>query len=47
MSSWPDHERSGPNEADNRRDHEIGEDVLGLPTEACAELPIAGTQLGE
>jgi hypothetical protein len=21
--------------------------VLGLPTEACAKLPIAGTQLGE
>ena len=21
--------------------------MLGLPTEACAELPIAGTQLGE
>jgi len=25
----------------------LSEDVLGLPTEARAELPITGTQLGE
>ena len=43
----PDDKRSGPSEADNRRDHEIGEDVLGLPTKARAGQPIAGTQLGE
>jgi hypothetical protein len=41
MRAGPTTTGSGPNEADNRRDHEIGEDVLG------AKLPIAGIQLGE
>ena len=43
----PDHERPGPSEADYRRDHEIAEEVLGLPTEPRAGLPIGGAQMGE
>src|SRR5262249_58443710 len=44
---WPDDERSGPSETRNRGHYKIGDDVLGPPTEAGAELPIAGTQLDE
>ena len=38
----PEHERPGPSEADNRRSHEIAEEVLDLPTERRARLPIGG-----
>jgi hypothetical protein len=40
----PDHERPGPSDADNRRDYEIAEEVVDLPTERRAGRPIAGTQ---
>ena len=43
----PDHEWPGPSDADNRRDQEIAEEVLDLPTKARAGLPIGGAQMGE
>ena len=36
-----------PSEADNRRDREIAEEVVDVPTEPCAGLPIDGAQMGE
>ena len=39
---WPYHERSGPSETDNRRDHEIADEVVYLPTEFRAGRQLAG-----
>jgi hypothetical protein len=37
-----DHERPRPGEADDCRDHEIADEVIKLPTEPGAGLPLAG-----
>lgn len=42
----PDHERPGSSDADKRRDREIAEEVVDLPTERRAGRPIGGTQRG-
>ena len=40
--SSPDHKRAGPSKAEHRRDREIAEEVLDLPTEPRAGLPFGG-----
>src|SRR5262245_57910409 len=42
--SSSDHERPGPSKAEHPRDHEIADEVVDLPTEPSAGLPIGGAQ---
>ena len=42
--SSSDHERPGPSKAKHRRDREIAEEVVDLPTEPRAGLPVGGAQ---